>query len=356
MSRLPYDMTGFVESLTNAQGCLLLLVLREHLKDFYGFNEAKLAAYSPSESQKIYDRAVNRKASAKFNPKATVEILKLGDVDPTNLDFEAKKDLIHKYLGFKELMNRIEKDDEEVDDDGNVIPQGPQLNARDLQNMGMPAGHANTRAATNGFPGPPAPDSHLVPPGMKIKMLDITMKNIPMSSIPSHVLPVAMAAPSTKPMLESGGGFLDPETGMWVEEGSSRRSSRAASPSPSPDKKSYHQVSACLTTPSVVLTRVHVFWCGFILHVDFKGKKVKRKAGKRKSAADKKKEWDLAQQMWGSLGDSTTPKKKEKKKKPISKKNSFVKDMEICVARPRRSTPRASAQKPVTYLESSPSQ
>merc|ERR1719427_944769 len=111
---------------------------------------------------------------------------------------------------------------------------------------------------------------------------------------------------------------------MWVEEGSSRRSSRAASPSPSPEKKSYHQ-----------------------------GKKVKRKAGKRKSAADKKQEWDLAQQMWGSLGDSTTPQKKEKKKKPVSQKKNSVKDMDICVPRPRRSTPRASAQKPVTYLESS---
>ena len=35
-------------------------------------------------------------------------------------------------------MFKIEKDEEEYDDDGNVIPQGPQLNASDLQNMGMP--------------------------------------------------------------------------------------------------------------------------------------------------------------------------------------------------------------------------
>ena len=31
-SRLPYDMTGFLENITTAQGCLLLLVLGEHLK------------------------------------------------------------------------------------------------------------------------------------------------------------------------------------------------------------------------------------------------------------------------------------------------------------------------------------
>ena len=82
-SRLPLDMRGFVENITTAQvrllllllllsillillllllsqGCLLLLVLREHLKEFYGISEAKISAYSPSESQKIYERAVTR--------------------------------------------------------------------------------------------------------------------------------------------------------------------------------------------------------------------------------------------------------------------------------------------------------
>ena len=93
MARLPLDMTVFVENINTAQGCILLLVLREHLKDFYGFNETKIEAYSPSESQKIYERPVNRKPNAKFNPKATVEILKLGDINPHNLDEDAKTTL-----------------------------------------------------------------------------------------------------------------------------------------------------------------------------------------------------------------------------------------------------------------------
>ena len=139
------------------------MVLREHLKELYGINEAKIQGYSPSEAQKIYERAVNRKSSAKFNPKAVVEILKLGEVDPDNLDEDSKKDLIHKYLGFKELMFKIEKDEEEYDDDGNIIPQGPQLNARDLQNMGMPI---LGKGAQNGFTAPPPPD---LPPGVKGK-------------------------------------------------------------------------------------------------------------------------------------------------------------------------------------------
>merc|ERR1719195_1888891 len=74
LSRLPFDMRAFVDNINTAQGCILLLVLREHLKDFYGLNEAKIEAYSPSESQKIYEKSVHRKPNAKFNPKATVPV------------------------------------------------------------------------------------------------------------------------------------------------------------------------------------------------------------------------------------------------------------------------------------------
>ena len=68
MSRLPINMTMCVENITTGQRCLLLL--RKHLKELYAISETKIAGYSPSEAQKIYDKAVKRKTSAKFNPKA----------------------------------------------------------------------------------------------------------------------------------------------------------------------------------------------------------------------------------------------------------------------------------------------
>ena len=43
----------------------------KHFQEFYGINESKISAYSPSESQKIYERAVTRRTGAKFNPKVT---------------------------------------------------------------------------------------------------------------------------------------------------------------------------------------------------------------------------------------------------------------------------------------------
>jgi len=255
LSRLPFNMTSFVENITTAQGCLLLLVLREHLKELYGINEAKIQGYSPSEAQKIYERAVNRKSSAKFNPKAVVEILKLGEVDPDNLDEDSKKDLIHKYLGFKELMFKIEKDEEEYDDDGNIIPQGPQLNARDLQNMGMPI---LGKGAQNGFTAPPPPD---LPPGVKGKPEHynpvIRIQNVPLSSLPNHLLPDNMPS-STNATQVSENGYLDPETGQWVMESNSRRSSRSNSPrreekSRTPDKRVNNNTQESQKVPKLTI-------------------------------------------------------------------------------------------------------
>ena len=75
------------------------------LQDLYGINEAKIQGYSPSEAQKIYERPVNRKANARFNPKATVEIIRLGGntITPTEqLEEEGRRDLVAKYLGVRQ--------------------------------------------------------------------------------------------------------------------------------------------------------------------------------------------------------------------------------------------------------------
>jgi len=268
MSRLPLNMTMFVENITTAQGCLLLLVLREHLKELYAINETKISGYSPSEAQKTYERAVNRKTSAKFNPKAVVEILKLGEVDPHDLDEDAKKDLIHKYLGFKELMFKIEKDEEEYDDDGNVIPQATQLNASDLQNMGMPT--LNSKGAQNGFTVPPPPD---LPPGVKGRPEHynpvIRIQNVPLSSLPNHLLPDNMPSTPNTPHtttrsnnvapVPDTGGYLDPETGQWVMESSSKRSSKSSSPrrheerGRTPDKRGHNNTQESQKVPKLTI-------------------------------------------------------------------------------------------------------
>lgn len=38
--RLPDDCTNLIQIVTSAQGCMLLLILKQHLKDMYGINDA----------------------------------------------------------------------------------------------------------------------------------------------------------------------------------------------------------------------------------------------------------------------------------------------------------------------------
>lgn len=113
--RLPDDTTLLREYITASQGFLLLLTLRQHLKDLYGISDAKISQYSPSEAAKIYEKAVNRKTNLLFEPKATLQRLREG-VTNEELDTNGRKKLVKEYLDFKQLMLKF--DPEEPDDDG----------------------------------------------------------------------------------------------------------------------------------------------------------------------------------------------------------------------------------------------
>ena len=76
MQRLPSDTRPFEDFLTAAQGCLLLLMLKQHLKEQYGLTDAKVSQYSPSEGAKIYDKNAPRKVITIFMPRPTLQALK----------------------------------------------------------------------------------------------------------------------------------------------------------------------------------------------------------------------------------------------------------------------------------------
>ncbi|RZF42069.1 hypothetical protein LSTR_LSTR006662 [Laodelphax striatellus] len=123
LSRVPDDTHYLQECLTASQGCLLLLVLKQHLKTTYGFNDSKITQYSPAESSKAYEKAVNRKSNSRFNPKVTVQKIQQGS--PTNmLDENARRALISEYLEFKHLMMNL--DPEEPDDEDDAANSTPQ--------------------------------------------------------------------------------------------------------------------------------------------------------------------------------------------------------------------------------------
>ncbi|CAG9828593.1 unnamed protein product [Diabrotica balteata] len=117
LSRVPEDTSQLQACITAAQGCLLLLMLKQHIKDIYGLSDGKIQQYSPSEAAKVYEKAIQRRSNALFNPKATVHKLKQGKPSEY-LDVDGRRDLIRQYIDFKQLMLQLDPDD--PDDEENA--------------------------------------------------------------------------------------------------------------------------------------------------------------------------------------------------------------------------------------------
>ncbi|XP_056601380.1 nipped-B-like protein A [Triplophysa dalaica] len=116
MERLPDDTSPLLDFARASQGILLLLVLKQHLKNLYGFSDSKIQKYSPTESAKVYDKAVNRKTSVHFSPRQTIDFLNHDDVHD-NLTHQMKKKIVKQYLDFKLLMEHLDPDEEDEDGD-----------------------------------------------------------------------------------------------------------------------------------------------------------------------------------------------------------------------------------------------
>ncbi|XP_075040342.1 nipped-B-like protein isoform X2 [Mixophyes fleayi] len=109
---LPSDAAPLIEFANASQGILLLLMLKQHLKNLCGFSDSKIQKYSPTESAKVYDKAINRKTGVHFHPKQTLEFLKR-DVTCTKINDDIKRTIAKQYLDFKLLMEHLDPDEEE---------------------------------------------------------------------------------------------------------------------------------------------------------------------------------------------------------------------------------------------------
>uniref|UniRef100_A0A3B3T683 Nipped-B protein n=1 Tax=Paramormyrops kingsleyae TaxID=1676925 RepID=A0A3B3T683_9TELE len=112
MQRLSGNPTPLLDFANASQGILLLLVLKQHLKALYGFSDSKIQKYSPTESAKVYDKAVNRKSNVHFSPRQTIEFLS-NNVANAMLTEEIRRKIIKQYLDFKLLMEHLDPDEED---------------------------------------------------------------------------------------------------------------------------------------------------------------------------------------------------------------------------------------------------
>ncbi|XP_042343507.1 nipped-B-like protein A isoform X1 [Plectropomus leopardus] len=112
MRLLPDNPTGLLDFANAVQGILLLLVLKQHLKNQYGFSDGKIQKYSPNESAKVYDKAVNRKSNIHFNPRQTIDFIS-NNMARASLTNDVKRRIVRQYLDFKVLMEHLDPDEED---------------------------------------------------------------------------------------------------------------------------------------------------------------------------------------------------------------------------------------------------
>uniref|UniRef100_A0A3Q2CJ54 Nipped-B protein n=1 Tax=Cyprinodon variegatus TaxID=28743 RepID=A0A3Q2CJ54_CYPVA len=112
MRLLPDNPSGLLDFANAVQGILLLLVLKQHLKNLYGFSDGKIQKYSPTESAKVYDKAVNRKNNVTFSPRQTLDFI-FNNMGNATLTEDVKRRIVKQYLDFKVLMEHLDPDEED---------------------------------------------------------------------------------------------------------------------------------------------------------------------------------------------------------------------------------------------------
>ncbi|XP_078354070.1 nipped-B-like protein isoform X1 [Oculina patagonica] len=145
LARIPPDPTIFEQCCVSSQGCLLLLYLKQHLKEMYGFSDSKCHKYSPSEPTKAYDKTVSRKAGVVFNPEQVLRYVEEPDA------VRSHEQLVRDYLEFKCLMMKLDPSEEDSDDSGNggrESPTGEGGQMTDLEgNVKTPGGKPREKRA-----------------------------------------------------------------------------------------------------------------------------------------------------------------------------------------------------------------
>ncbi|CAL4060266.1 unnamed protein product, partial [Meganyctiphanes norvegica] len=169
LARIPENeeqIETLFDCINSAQGCLLLLVLKDYLKEIYGLTDGRITQYSPSDSTKQYEKGASKKNISRFNPKITIKRLKdeaVRESEPKEGNEEEddpkkKLTLINEYLDFKALMLKIDPDDEDEDSDGGFpkTRSGNEPNNKDSRNNQQDGEHVLLLPGTkDGWKGHP---------------------------------------------------------------------------------------------------------------------------------------------------------------------------------------------------------
>ncbi|VDP88161.1 unnamed protein product [Echinostoma caproni] len=143
------------DAIRASRACVLLLTLKQYLKEVYSITDSKIQRYSPTDSPKLWERPLTRRAGIRFNPgpclqAAAAEVHKLrsnasklaerkesegkeiaptawppvlDDIDEPGAEerFDGEmQSLVHDYLEFRKLILTIDPPGEDDIDDLNT--------------------------------------------------------------------------------------------------------------------------------------------------------------------------------------------------------------------------------------------
>ncbi|CAB1352907.1 unnamed protein product, partial [Coregonus sp. 'balchen'] len=116
MQRLPDNPIPLLDFANASQGILLLLVLKQHLKNLYGFSD--------------------RKGHVHFSPHQTLDFL-TSDLANVELTYDIKRRIVKQYLDFKLLMEHLDPDEE--DEEGEASASANARNKAITSLLGGPS-------------------------------------------------------------------------------------------------------------------------------------------------------------------------------------------------------------------------
>ncbi|XP_065070069.1 nipped-B-like protein A isoform X2 [Rhopilema esculentum] len=114
------DLKKLEEVVRDSFSCMLLLELKQHLKQLYGFADSKCQKYSPSEPSKLYDKTMTRRGDVHFNSHFKQLMF--------HKDALEKEEMINYYIEFKQLMLSLdaEEDSEELEPQEKPVESKPE--------------------------------------------------------------------------------------------------------------------------------------------------------------------------------------------------------------------------------------
>uniref|UniRef100_A0A158Q833 Nipped-B protein n=1 Tax=Elaeophora elaphi TaxID=1147741 RepID=A0A158Q833_9BILA len=145
--RFPEDKSMLHECMKNSQACFILLYLKNFLMKLYGFSDAKVQEYSPSEAAKVYEKALSsRRNMLMFNPHSALQELRPETAqkrDTVNGHIE----MANQIVAFRNMLLSLDRDNGDEHDGTDSAGPMETVSSKDTISAAMEGEDQDTHMA-----------------------------------------------------------------------------------------------------------------------------------------------------------------------------------------------------------------